>query len=84
MRSVDEFEKLIEQAYATESQKDLEALANWFLQYNNYDYGGEFYNIDGSRGLKIVKTEKEDGTVETTYQLIDFDDLDDEDEDEDA
>ena len=48
MRSVDEFEKLIEQAYATESQKDLEALANWFLQYNNYDYGGEFYNIDGT------------------------------------
>ena len=35
MRSVDEFEKLIEQAYLTKSQEDLKALANWFLQYNN-------------------------------------------------
>ena len=82
MRSVDEFEKLIEQAYATESQEDLKALANWFLQYNNYDYGGEFYNIDGSRGLKIVEEEQPDGSTKTTYKLIDFDDLDDEDEDE--
>ena len=80
MRSVDEFEKLISQAYATESQEDLKALANWFLQYNNYDYGGEFYNIDGSRGLKIETVEKDDGTTETVYKLIDFDDLDDEDE----
>ena len=78
MRSVDEFEKLIEKAYATESQADLKALADWFLQYNNYDYGGEFYNIDGSRGLKILTEEKPDGTTETTYKLINFDDLDDE------
>ena len=82
MRSVDEFEKLIENAYATESQEDLKALANWFLQYNNYDYGGEFYNIDGSRGLKIETVEKPDGTTETIYKLIDFDDLDDDEEDE--
>ena len=82
MRSVDEFEKLIEQAYATESQEDLKALANWFLQYNNYDYGGEFYNIDGSRGLKIETEEQSDGTTKTTYKLINFDDLDDDEEDE--
>lgn len=82
MRSVDEFEKLIEQAYATESQEDLKALANWFLQYNNYDYGGEFYNIDGSRGLKIETEEQPDGTTKTTYKLINFDDLDDDEEDE--
>ena len=82
MRSVDEFEKLISQAYATESQEDLKALANWFLQYNNYDYGGEFYNIDGSRGLQILTEEQPDGTTKTTYKLIDFDDLDDEEEDE--
>lgn len=82
MRSVDEFEKLIFKAYETESQEDLKALAEWFLKYNNYDYGGEFYNIDGSRGLKINNVEKADGTTETTYQLIDFDDLDDEDEEE--
>ena len=78
---IDEFEKLIAKAYETESQEDLKALADWFLQYNNYDYGGEFYNIDGSRGLKIITVEKEDGTTETTYKLINFDDLDD-DEDE--
>ena len=82
MRSVDEFEKLIEQAYATESQEDLKALANWFLQYNNYDYGGEFYNIDGSRGLKIETEEQPGGTTKTTYKLINFDDLDDDEEDE--
>ena len=82
MRSVDEFEKLITQAYATESQEDLKALAEWFLKYNNYDYGGEFYNIDGSRGLKIITEGKPDGTKETTYKLINFDDLDDDDEEE--
>ena len=83
MRSVDEFEKLIEQAYLTKSQEDLKALANWFLQYNNYDFGGEFYNIDGSHGLKIETVEKPDGTTGTFYKLIDFDEMDDEDGDED-
>ena len=82
MRSIEEFENLITKAYETKSQEDLKALANWFLQYNNYDYGGEFYNIDGSHGLKIVTEEKPDGTTETTYKLIDFDDLDNEEEED--
>ena len=34
MRSVDEFEKLITQAEATESQEDRKALAEWFRKYN--------------------------------------------------
>ena len=51
MRSVDEFEKLITQAYATESQEDIKALDEWVLK-------------------------------ETTYKLINFDDLDDDDEEE--
>ena len=82
MRSVDEFEQLISKAYETESQEDLKALADWFLKYNNYDFGGEFYNIDGSRGLQILTEEQPDGTTKTTYKLIDFDDLDDDEEDE--
>ena len=49
----------------------LASLAEWFQIYNNYDWGGDMYNIDGSHGLRIHKAE--DGTE--TYELVDFDDL---------
>ena len=52
-------------------QKALASLAEWFQIYNNYDWGGDMYNIDGSHGLRILKAE--DGTE--TYEFVDFDDL---------
>ncbi|MBQ3262519.1 MAG: hypothetical protein IJH52_05035 [Oscillospiraceae bacterium] len=52
-------------------QEALGSLAEWFQIYNNYDWGGDMYNIDGSHGLRILKAE--DGTE--TYEFVDFDDL---------
>ena len=68
----EEFDDLVEAVLTNpEDQAALASLAEWFSIYNNYDWGGDMYNIDGSHGLRIHKAE--DGTE--TYELVDFDDL---------
>ena len=68
----EEFDNLVDAVLNDPTnQEKLASLAEWFSIYNNYDWGGEMFNIDGSHGLRILKAE--DGTE--TYELIDFDDL---------
>ena len=57
----EEFDNLVDAVLNDPSdQKALASLAEWFQIYNNYDWGGDMYNIDGSHGLRILKAE--DGT----------------------
>ena len=68
----EEFDDLVEAVLTNpEDQAALASLAEWFSIYNNYDWGGELFNIDGSYGLRVTK--HEDGTE--TYELVNFDDL---------
>ena len=68
----EEFDDLVEAVLNDPSdQEALGSLAEWFQIYNNYDWGGDMFNIDGSHGLRILKAE--DGSE--TYELVDFDDL---------
>ena len=68
----EEFDNLVDAVLNDPAdQKALASLAEWFQIYNNYDWGGDMYNIDGSHGLRSLKAE--DGTE--TYELVDFDDL---------
>ena len=68
----EEFDNLVDAVLNDPTdQEALASLAEWFQIYNNYDWGGDMYNIDGSHGLRIHKAE--DGAE--TYEFIDFDDL---------
>ena len=68
----EEFDNLVDAVLNDPTdQKVLASLAEWFQIYNNSDWGGDMYHIDGSHGLRILKAE--DGTE--TYELVDFDDL---------
>ena len=68
----EDFEDLVEAVLENPAdQKILASLAEWFSIYNNYDWGGDMFNIDGSHGLRVIKNE--DGTE--TYEFVDFDDL---------
>ena len=71
-RIYEEFDDLVEAVLNDPTdQKALASLAEWFSVYNNYDWGGDMFNIDGSHGLRITK--HEDGTE--SYEFVDFDDL---------
>ncbi len=68
----EEFDDLVDAALNDPTNQEvLASLAEWFSIYNNYDWGGDMFNIDGSHGLRVHKNE--DGTE--TYEFIDFDDL---------
>lgn len=68
----EEFDSLVDAALADPTNQEiLASLAEWFSIYNNYDWGGDLYNIDGSHGLRVIRGE--DGAV--TYEFVDFDDL---------
>lgn len=71
-RIYEEFDDLVEAVLNDpEDQKALASLAEWFSIYNNYDWGGDMFNIDGSHGLRVVKSA--DGAEH--YEFVDFDDL---------
>ncbi len=68
----EQFEDLVDAVLMDRTdQKALASLAEWFRTYNDYDWGGDMFNVDGSNGLRIIKSE--DGTE--TYELVSFDDL---------
>ena len=68
----EQFDDLVEDVLNDPTnQEKLASLAEWFSIYNNYDWGVEMFNIDGSHGLRVHKIE--DGTE--TYEFVDFDDL---------
>ena len=75
MSIYEQFDELVENALTKRSQADLKKLADWFMTYNDYDFGGEFYNIDGSYGLRVNRVAADDGTEEITCELVNFDDL---------
>lgn len=54
-----EYQELVEKALATGAKEDIEALAEWFKQYGDMYWNGEYYEIDKYTRLVPVYEETE-------------------------